>query len=217
MPMAGERGTEELRAMVPPCCTVGVLGVESPPEAEQQVVDRILPGSKSLVVLAHHVTAVTEWVWFPLGREKTRMTCAADLHCQVVLGRLREHIARLGEKSELVQYPALSGLSFKLIAAAAGLGEIGLNGLLVHPQWGPRVHLRLLVTGARFAGTGRGSQNTCTKCGRCIEACPGKAISPSGFDRAACAAYQRSRFRSTLRPARKCEKCVRACPIGARR
>lgn len=122
--MAGERGTEELRAIVPPCCTVGALGVESLPEAEQQVVDRTLPGSKSLVVLAHQVTAVTEWVWFPLGREKTRMTCAADLHCQVVLGRLRERIARLGEESELVPYPALSGLSFKLVAAAAGLGEM---------------------------------------------------------------------------------------------
>ena len=68
-------------------------------------------------------------------------------------------------------------------AAAAGLGHVGLNGMLVHPDYGPRVHLGSIITTAPLAADERFAGKLCqTKvCGAaCQKACPAKALSGEG-------------------------------------
>lgn len=49
-----------------------------------------------------------------------------------------------------MKYPGESGLQFRFVAEAAGLGRVGTNAFLFHPAWGPWVHLRVMATTAEL-------------------------------------------------------------------
>jgi epoxyqueuosine reductase QueG len=70
--------------------------------------------------------------------------------------------------------------SHRHAAVAAGIGELGWNGLLVTPNSGPRVRLATLLTSAELDPdsmyTGKKLCNK-EKCGVCISVCPVDAIS----------------------------------------
>jgi epoxyqueuosine reductase len=74
--------------------------------------------------------------------------------------------------------------SFSHVHAAvqAGLGEVGLNGQFLHPEYGPRVHLGSIITTATFAADPLFKGKICEgeKCNRCVDACPVKAIGTKG-------------------------------------
>ena len=92
------------------------------------------------------------------------------------------------------------------MAVAAGLGFIGKNHQLIHPQLGSRVHIGELVLQVEVKNTkpalsfGTG----CEGCSRCIEACPGKALGRAVWDARRCVAYI----------THKCEICQQVCPYN---
>ena len=94
---------------------------------------------------------------------------------------------------------ALSGkimgdLSHKHTAALAGLGEIGINTLLLNPKYGTRLMLGSVVTNAPAIPDApfRGSICLGSKCLKCVTSCPIKALSPNGvIDKHRCAKYYR--------------------------
>ena len=61
----------------------------------------------------------------------------------------------------------------RFAAVAAGLGEIGRNGIVLTPQFGPRQRFICLTTNAElpYDEVYRGPA-LCRKCGRCFTACP---------------------------------------------
>ena len=62
-------------------------------------------------------------------------------------------------------------------AVLAGLGCIGMNNMLVTPQFGPRQRLRVMLTDADLPTTGAADYDPCDGCPRpCREACPQKAF-----------------------------------------
>ena len=68
------------------------------------------------------------------------------------------------------------------LAIDAGLGELGRHGLLITKEFGPRVRICKVFTDLPLetdAPIDIGVQHFCENCGRCADACPGKAI-PSG-------------------------------------
>ncbi|NSW83696.1 MAG: epoxyqueuosine reductase [Syntrophothermus sp.] len=78
--------------------------------------------------------------------------------------------------SAVVSEETLSSyLSHRAVAAAAGLGWIGKNQLLITPEYGPRVRLVTVLTDAPLKA-GSPIKERCGKCTRCIDACPVKAI-----------------------------------------
>jgi len=65
------------------------------------------------------------------------------------------------------------------IAIDAGLGELGRNGLLITPEFGPRVRICKVLTNLPLVPDEPiefGVTEFCNKCGRCAESCPGQAI-----------------------------------------
>ena len=69
------------------------------------------------------------------------------------------------------------------LAIDAGLGEIGRNGLLITPQFGPRVRISKVFTNLRLVPDrpiNIGVREMCEVCGKCARACPGRAISNDG-------------------------------------
>lgn len=79
-------------------------------------------------------------------------------------------------------------LSLTHAAVAAGLGTLGLNGMLLTPQYGPRVILSAVVTMAPLEPSPRIDHALCLgeKCGRCLLACPGGAVRQWSLDVEAC-------------------------------
>src|SRR5690554_703222 len=68
------------------------------------------------------------------------------------------------------------------LARDAGLGEMGRNGLLVTPQFGPRVRLGVVTTDLPLQADGPvdyGISEFCTECEKCVKTCPGMCI-PAG-------------------------------------
>ena len=67
------------------------------------------------------------------------------------------------------------------LAQSAGLGWMGLNGLIIAPEHGPRVRLAAVFTSIEnlpFNGENQHAwvETYCQKCGICIKKCPPKAL-----------------------------------------
>ncbi|MBN1682066.1 reductive dehalogenase [Candidatus Bathyarchaeota archaeon] len=90
---------------------------------------------------------------------------------------LSEFIRNLGYEA----YPACNdaGLSIPL-AIDAGLGQLGRNGLLITPEYGPRVQLSKIFTSLPLEPDKPidfGVEKTCRICRRCAKSCKANAIS----------------------------------------
>ena len=82
-------------------------------------------------------------------------------------------------------------LSLVHAAVEAGLGTLGLNLMLLTPEYGPRVSLTAVLTSAELEPDTRMTTPLCLgeECGRCLMACPGDAILHWGLDKKKCAPY----------------------------
>lgn len=81
-------------------------------------------------------------------------------------------------------------------AVKAGFGTVGKNGALIVPGYGSMVFLAEIITTiklppASFNASGQDpTEWDCNNCGRCIEACPGKALKGDGtLDARRCISY----------------------------
>jgi epoxyqueuosine reductase QueG len=79
-------------------------------------------------------------------------------------------------------------ISHKLVAREAGLGELGLNRLVLHPKFGNFIGLLSILTDAEFDRYDHPIQeNPCIDCKLCVSVCPVGAIhNNSQFDFMAC-------------------------------
>ena len=121
------------------------------------------------------------------------------------------------------------GLFLKDAAVLAGLGIIGRNNLVLHPQWGPRVRWRsLLIRDALPPTQPVQDFAPCDTCaGFCHLACPISAFEQGRYNRFSCArqmqkdearrdADGRFDFHGRFHPVIKyCRACELACPVGA--
>lgn len=81
-------------------------------------------------------------------------------------------------------------LDFLNTAIACGLGEKGLHGGLLTDEFGPMVRYCFILTDAELTPTQVKKPHLCDGCGKCVKACPGKAISPDGtVDNWQCSVY----------------------------
>ena len=81
-------------------------------------------------------------------------------------------------------------------AKACGLGEMGLNGKIVNKQYGPFMRYCFIITDAPLDCDDALTETVCDKCGACIEACPGNAVSENGLDTWQCSVYYKGAHKS---------------------
>ena len=200
-----------------PCCAVASVKVSDLRDREKHYFEEFMPKAVTAIALLHHVTTEEEWTWYaiPDGGER----CAADDHLRDMAYDIKNAIEKDGHDTELVNYPGISGLQFRFVAEAAGLGSIGTNAFLFHPTWGPWVHLRVMGTAAEIDLSPKLSGNQyCDECGLCISECPAQAISEGSFQGLQCRSYRKGRGEYNphgpdgVLP--YCKRCILICPKG---
>ena len=99
-------------------------------------------------------------------------------------------------------------LKYRVLAQAAGLGETGLNGLFLTPEFGPRQRFAILLTDAELEADKPFRPHLCKDCGKCVPACPLQALDAKKGAKAGFAGYE------SLVAARDNDLCKR-CRNGA--
>jgi epoxyqueuosine reductase len=140
-----------------------------------------------------------------------------------ILDRIAFHVAALIQNmganaipiaaSQIVNWDYQRGhLSHKRVAQAAGLGWLGRNNLIVHPEHGARIRLVSILTDLPVR-TDTPLENSCGTCSRCIAVCPTGAIKEKveEFDHLGCFEKLKE-FRNQYHIGQYiCGVCVKAC------
>jgi epoxyqueuosine reductase QueG len=202
-----------------PCCVLATAYINELQERERLFFSEFMPQAKTALVIGHHITTEDEWTWFATDDDSER--CDADDHTREVCIRLGDELARSGFQTRVVPYPQESGLQFRFVAEAAGVGEIGSNAFLFHPAWGSWVHLRVMGTTAslRIRPSAAGDQ-LCDQCLLCVSECPAGAIAEDSFNGLQCRSFRKALGEyvpvGPEREFRYCKICANVCPKGAR-
>lgn len=87
-------------------------------------------------------------------------------------------------------------IDFGKAAKACGIGEMGISGRIVNKEYGPFMRYCFLITDAPLEYDEELTEPVCDRCGACIRACPGKAISENGLDTWQCSVYYKGAHKS---------------------
>ena len=198
------------------CCNLRSIGIINLPKREQEFFSGFMPSAKTALVLGHHVTTKEEWTWYAIDSD--REYCKSNNHCLQVCNQVITELKKIGFSSKIIPYPGESGLQFRFVAQAAGLGRIGVNAFLLHPDWGPWIHLRVIATEAIIEIKTQKIDEICNNCGACISACPANAIEEKKFNGLRCRDFRKAKGEyipfGTERKFNYCEICADVCPIG---
>ncbi|SCL75768.1 Epoxyqueuosine reductase [Methanoculleus chikugoensis] len=144
----------------------------------------------------------------PRGRaEYTNTLMAGTATLRVIAFRLARLIEKEGYKATIVptegsefgywyadRETLMADMSIKYAAYCAGLGNYGINHLLITDEFGPRVRMTAIVTDAPLKGPEGPLRpllnEDCKNCMKCVEACPAAAFTADGeIRRERCAEY----------------------------
>lgn len=110
-----------------------------------------------------------------------------------------------------------------LIAQKCGLGVKGKNSLLINKNLGSWFFIGYALTNLEISPD-EPSLGTCSQCGKCFSACPGKALSASGFSCERCASFLTQKKGTLSAEEEKiilssgfifgCDICQTVCPLN---
>ena len=120
-----------------------------------------------------------------------------------------------GSISVLKENPA-AFFSHRHAAFLAGLGNFGVNNMILTPGYGPRVRFTSIFTNAKIRGGEIMHTPLCTRCMRCVTICPVNALQeedyPAGItDKKTCTSRSEDLSKHYISP---CGFCIKVCPVG---
>jgi epoxyqueuosine reductase QueG len=106
--------------------------------------------------------------------------------------------------------------SHRHAACLAGLGNFGINNMVLTEKFGPRVRFASIFTAADIPPDPVMEKSLCTECMQCVGICPVKALDgreyPEGLtDKKTCATRSEALYKRYISP---CGLCIKVCPIG---
>jgi epoxyqueuosine reductase len=196
---------------------------------------RIIPETRSIVVVGmnYYLGTIPPPGEIPpterlLGRV-SRYAWGLDYH-EVMLDKLHQ-LARWidSQTRQALTYRAYvdtGPLLERELAQRAGLGWIGKNTNLIHPQQGSYFFLGELLLDLDLETDTASPADRCGRCTSCIEACPtGALVAPRTLDARRCISYltieNRAAIPEPIRPLLEdrvfgCDTCQEACPWNQR-
>ena len=181
---------------------------------------RVLPGARSVVCVAlnYYQGEPVDPSWEPVAR----YAWGRDYH-DVITPRLERLAAHLAEASgaRSKAYVDTGPVLERDLAARAGLGWIGKNSMLLHPDLGSWFFIGVLLTTAALDHD-EPLPDRCGSCRACLDACPTEAfVAPYVLDARRCISYLTIEHRGEIDPALHrdmgqwqfgCDLCQSACP-----
>ncbi|HEX3582706.1 MAG TPA: tRNA epoxyqueuosine(34) reductase QueG [Thermoanaerobaculia bacterium] len=158
-----------------------------------------------------------------LSNHVARYALGDDYHDVLdrILRKLEDAIARLAPGAKTWRYVDTGPLSDRSLAAQAGLGWIGKNGMLIHEEHGSYFFIGTLLTSLENDLHAGEVADRCGACTRCLDACPTDAILPNRtVESARCISYATIEHRGafeigTAGNAFGCDICQEVCPWNA--
>ena len=167
----------------------------------------------------------------PVGTESLRYARylnGPDYHLEMKAGleRAFESSRRLGHLPDGFQYKICVDTSAVLErswALLCGLGWIGKNTLLIHPQLGSYVFIGVVFTNHEFNAQPVIMKDYCGPCTRCLSACPTNALEAHDLDSRKCISYltleKRGPWEQKIDPkgfVAGCDLCQEVCPYNTK-
>lgn len=87
-------------------------------------------------------------------------------------------------------------IDFNRAAEVTGLGKAGIHGKVITPKYGTFMRFVYIITDMPLEFDEPFEKSLCDGCGKCISACPGKAVSAEGVDSWQCSVYYRGAHKS---------------------
>jgi epoxyqueuosine reductase len=207
------------------------MGYLARPDAVEKRADprRIMPQARSIVVVGMNYYAgdppPTEGL---LGRV-ARYAWGTDYHT-VMVEKLRQLTAWIAEHTGQPvahrAYVDTGPLLEREIAQRAGLGWIGKNTNLIHPELGSYFFLGDLLLDLELEPDAPFTADRCGDCTACLDACPtGALVAPRTLDARRCISYltieHRGSIPTEIRPLLGdrvfgCDTCQEVCPWNRR-
>lgn len=190
--------------------------------------ERLLPGCRSVVVVAANYWPGPEEAAVPPGRARVALYARGrDYH--KVLGRgLRDLAAWLAETTgeEARAFVDTGPILERAWAERAGIGWIGKNANLISKRYGSWLLLGEILTTAEIEPDPGPHDDFCGSCTACLEACPTGAIVEAGVvDSRRCISYWTIEHRGAIPEDRHrgigdwifgCDDCQTVCPWNGR-
>jgi len=213
-------------------------------EISKEQLDQLKTYSKSLGVdEVGYTTIPQEWIFrdkaiqynhaivLVLEMDKKRMDLAPNLDTAVMVHETYDHLGRasnriaawLREKGFAAHagHPLMGMALYPPIAQSAGLGWRSISGLLITPQFGPRVRLAAVFTDIQNLPVFEGNEHEwileyCNICRRCINECPPKAIydNPIYHDNGLVTSIDNSKCFPYFENYHGCSICIKVCPFN---
>jgi epoxyqueuosine reductase len=186
--------------------------------------ESLLPGAKSIVVLSYPYPAGDPGA--PDGARTARYALSPDYHttlrarCEAVLDLVRREDDRTFKSRICVDSAPILERDF---AAAAGIGWIGKNGMVMNESDGSYFFLCEILLDIELPEDSPVAER-CGSCVACLDACPTQAFSSPGVvDAKRCISYWTIEQRGVIPPeiSKKlsgwvfgCDICQEACPYN---
>ena len=129
--------------------------------------------------------------------DKDRIDTAPSIACEVTVMEIYRDLGRICNKvADLLRkrgygahagHPLMGAALYPPLAQMAGLGWIGLNGIIITPEHGPRVRLATVFTSIENLPFSESNPHGwvadyCDSCKICIKKCPPKALYDEPID-----------------------------------
>ncbi len=187
--------------------------------------DLVFPGVKSVLAVLRPYSP------HPVGDERLRYARylnGPDYHevMQEALGRSMERWKAESEYGAGLEYKICvdtSAVLERTWAVLAGLGWIGKNTLLIHPQLGSYVFIGVVFLNREFGFRPEPVKDYCGPCERCLKACPVGALTDHDLDSRKCISYLTLEKRGPFEKqvdlhgyVAGCDLCQEVCPYNTK-
>ena len=194
----------------------------------------LFPSAQSVLTVAvPYSSKSTEFETSHNGPKYARYLRGPDYHVEISarLEKIMESVSQKweGEKLSWKVCVDTSAVLERTWAMLSGLGWIGKNTVLMHPQWGSYLFLGEVLVNARTHRAPVPMKSYCGNCQRCLDACPTQAFpKPQTLDSRKCISYWtlEKRGELDLSPLQKkqigswiagCDICQEVCPFNFKR
>jgi epoxyqueuosine reductase len=182
-------------------------------------------GAKSVLVLGlHHKETEPELDWWDGNKGTPGNRRLIDVAKSLIEWLKKEFNLNA---QDLPYHVEKGGIFLKDAAVLAGLGTIGMNNLLITPEFGPRVRFRALVVDVGLEPTSPIDFAPCESCDmHCGQVCPQDAFRSGSYSRMLCneqmeiditgkvIVKQREEKDLPFEYIKYCRACELACPVG---